>query len=160
MEVNEASAVGGVPTAARNSPASTASANGLSDTGAGGALGKDEFLKLLVTQMKSQDPLKPMDSTAMIAELAQFSSLEQMQNLNTQFEGFRQDSGMAMSFMFGGETVNLTLNTGETISGPVEKVVWQNGESMLVIGGLAYPFSSIFSLEKLAFATPGAEGTN
>jgi len=40
-------------------------------------LGRDDFLTLLVTQLKNQDPLKPMDSTSFVAELAQFSQLEQ-----------------------------------------------------------------------------------
>jgi flagellar basal-body rod modification protein FlgD len=45
------------------------------------ALGKDDFLNLLVTQLKNQDPLNPQDSTAFVAQLAQFSSLESMQNI-------------------------------------------------------------------------------
>ena len=45
-------------------------------------LGKDEFLKILTTQLANQDPTKPMDSDAFVAQLAQFSSLEQMQNSN------------------------------------------------------------------------------
>ena len=47
------------------------------------ALDKDAFLKLLVTQMQNQDPLSPMEDREFIAQMAQFSSLEQMQNLNT-----------------------------------------------------------------------------
>ena len=51
-----------------------------SDRAVGGELGKDEFLQLLVCQMKNQDPLEPEKDTQFIAQLAQFSALEQMQN--------------------------------------------------------------------------------
>lgn len=47
------------------------------------AMGKDAFLKLLVTQLENQDPLNPTDNTEFVAQLAQFSSLEGIQNLNT-----------------------------------------------------------------------------
>jgi flagellar basal-body rod modification protein FlgD len=46
------------------------------------SLGKDDFLKLLTTQLQQQDPTQPMDSTAFVAQLAQFSTLEQMSNTN------------------------------------------------------------------------------
>jgi len=48
-----------------------------------GTLGQNDFLKLLVTQLQQQDPLNPMDDQAYVAELAQFSSLEQLTNINT-----------------------------------------------------------------------------
>jgi len=50
-------------------------------------LGQDAFMKLLVTQMKNQNPLNPQDNTAFVAQLAQFSSLEGIQNLNTTVNG-------------------------------------------------------------------------
>jgi flagellar basal-body rod modification protein FlgD len=50
---------------------------------AGSAMGQDAFLKLLITQLKNQSPLDPQDNTAFVAQLAQFSSLEGIQNLNT-----------------------------------------------------------------------------
>lgn len=57
---------------------------------AGGAMGKDEFVKLLVTEMKNQDPLSPMDGKELAAQLAQFSSVEQLVNVNTKLDGVMQ----------------------------------------------------------------------
>ncbi|NLY18242.1 MAG: flagellar biosynthesis protein FlgD, partial [Clostridiaceae bacterium] len=59
---------------------SSKSSRGVSDE-----LGKDDFLKLLITQLQNQDPMEPMEDQDFIAQIAQFSSLEQMQNLNKSF---------------------------------------------------------------------------
>jgi flagellar basal-body rod modification protein FlgD len=60
------------------------------------AMGRDAFLKLLVAQLKNQDPLKPQDNSAFVAELAQFSSLEQSMGVNDRLDQMMlQNQGLA-----------------------------------------------------------------
>ena len=66
------------------SPVATDSNGKPKTAGAQQSLGKDDFLKLLVKKLENQDPLNPSDDQAFISELAQFSSLEQMNNIATE----------------------------------------------------------------------------
>jgi flagellar basal-body rod modification protein FlgD len=81
------------------------SANATKDAGtASSALNKDDFLELLVVQLQHQDPLNPLDDKEFIAQLAQFSSLEQMTNVASGIEALtetvaRQDSLSAVSYI-------------------------------------------------------------
>ena len=72
-----------VSSTANTQSTSTAMSSAL---GPGGALGKDEFVKLLVAQMTHQDPLNPMDGTQMASQLAQFSSVEQLMNIGAKLD--------------------------------------------------------------------------
>ncbi len=106
----------------------------------GGDLGKDEFLQLLVTQMSNQDPLEPEKDSDFVAQLAQFSSLEQMQNLN-------ETALNSQSFGLVGKQVKITTETasGETkdVEGEVEYVTLKNGKANLSVGG------NLYSIEEL-----------
>lgn len=103
------------------------SASSVSSIVGNSSLGKDEFLKLLVTELKYQNPLDPLDSTEYIAQLAQFSSLEQMQNLNTQMASLS-----AVSVI--GKTASALDEEGNRISGQIMGVSFGNGKISLMIG--------------------------
>ena len=86
-------------------------------------LGKDDFLKLLITQLSNQDPTSPMENTEFIAQMAQFSSLEQMTNMNQEFA--KMNSMLVSSQAVGtiGKTVDITLGDIKT-TGVVEAVTY------------------------------------
>ena len=119
---------------------------GQEDTKPGGALGKDEFLNLLVTQLSNQDPLDPMDSSESIAQLAQFSALEQMQNVGDQISALRRASGMTDGMLLQGQTVEAVDANGATYSGVVDKAVWGADGLVLTINGTEVPMSNIVEL--------------
>lgn len=112
----------------------------------GGALGKDEFMSLLVAQMSNQDPLEPMDSQATIAQLAQFSALEQMQNVSVQLSNMRRETALINSMLLKDRTVTAQLEGGEEITGIVEKVSWGLDGVVLTIGGQDYKMQNLVSL--------------
>ena len=105
------------------------------------SLGKDDFLKLLITQLSNQDPTSPMENTEFIAQMAQFSSLEQMTNMN---ESFQQMSAMLNSNQAVttiGKTVELDLN-GVTTTGVVDAVTYGQNPQVRV-GNMFYDMKQI-----------------
>lgn len=91
-------------------------------------LGKDEFMKLLVTQMENQNPLEPQDNGEFIAQLAQFSSLEGIDNLNDTMSGFvnsfQSNQALEASMLVGRQvqvqTDTAWMQQGEPFSGVIE----------------------------------------
>ncbi len=109
---------------------------------AGGSLDKQAFLQLLVAQMKYQDPLEPTSNTEYVSQLATFSSLEQMQNLNATMQ-VQQGTNLV------GKTVimQVTQNgSNNYVQGRVDYVVRQGGKTYLSIDDQLY---SIEDLDKV-----------
>lgn len=104
--------------------ASTAGASGIAATG-DSSLGKDDFLKILVAQLQAQDPLAPMEGQEFASQLAQFSSLEQLTNVNSNLEA-SQAFDLAMSnnstIALIGKTVDAPGNTIDLKAGEVESL--------------------------------------
>lgn len=99
-------------------------------------IGKDGFLKLLITQLQNQDPLEPMSNEDFAAQLAQFSSLEQMQNLNENFGQLMDLTRISGSANLIGKTVEyMDAESGLNISGTVDKVLINSDGLFFSIGG-------------------------
>ncbi|PWW06399.1 flagellar basal-body rod modification protein FlgD [Paenibacillus cellulosilyticus] len=102
-------------------------------------LGKDDFLQLLVTQLSNQDPSSPMDNTEFIAQMAQFTSLEQMMNMSDEMSKLRQSLSAASNLI--GMTVEWTGLSDEgvttTYSGMVEAVTVKDGVQYAKVGDYA-----------------------
>jgi len=104
-------------------------------------MGKDDFLKLLVTQLSHQDPLEPMKDKEFIAQMAQFSSLEQMTNLSTEFKTLSSNINKNNALSLLGKTVNIT-NASHSVQGKVEEVT-QGANPQVKINGQYHDYLNV-----------------
>lgn len=108
----------------------------------GGNLDKESFLQLLVAQMQNQDPLNPSTDTEYVAQLAQFSSLEQLQNLNSSFSD-------TQAFSLIGKQV-LVADDSETegvVQGTVEYVTKMGSTTYISVNGTKYSIDDLVSVQ-------------
>lgn len=114
----------------------------------GDTLGKDEFLKILVAQLRNQDPMQPMQDRDFIAQMAQFSSVEQLMNMSGEMTKLRQNLGMA-STMIGKEIAWYDHSeTGELVgvSGIVDSILIKDGMQYARVGQYDIPFDNIVAV--------------
>lgn len=108
---------------------------------------KDLFLKLMVAQLRNQDPMNPQDSAEFLAQTAQFTSLEKLEAVATQ-----SSQALAAQMAFGasslaGRTVTYVGEDGVTeISGTVESVRFGAGGPVLSIGGVDVPIANVVTV--------------
>ncbi len=108
-------------------------------------LGQDEFLKLLTTQLKAQDPMKPVEDTQFIAQMAQFSSLNQMQMLNKNFDSFNKSvteattmQTLAQASALIGKVVTAGPSMAERAMGTVQEIRVTDSKISVVLKGVDY----------------------
>lgn len=108
------------------------------------SLDKEAFLKLLVAQLQNQDPMNPMEDKEFVSQLAQFSSLEQMQELNSGFSTFGKSTAANQAFSMVDRWVDYAdASTGKMLTGKVDGVSFEDGQPKLVIGSSTVDISDI-----------------
>ena len=122
---------------------STASSTATSSTGsktssklgAAAGMGKDDFMKLLMEQLKNQDPMKPMEDKEFITQLAQFSSLESFETLTEQMEALTGSQMLVQAATLIGKQATAKLASGEVVTGTISQVKMIDGKPTAVVNG-------------------------
>lgn len=133
-------------------------------------LGKDAFLKLMMTQMQYQDPLSPMDNSQMVAQMAQITSVEQLNNISEQLSTLGQslgnESGLIgklVAWVSETKTGNYDVATGkgeviiEKASGIVDSIIVRDGVHYVKVGDKEIKISDI---EQVGIPTDETDGTD
>jgi flagellar basal-body rod modification protein FlgD len=106
------------------------------------SMGSDTFLKLLVAQLKYQDPTKPADGTALMGQTAQFQMVEQLQQLAAQTTQLLSEQQASSAIALVGRTISYTQGE-QTLSGVVGSVRLTAAGPMLAVGQTDVPLSSV-----------------
>jgi flagellar basal-body rod modification protein FlgD len=104
-------------------------------------LGKDDFLKLLLAQLANQDPTSPMENTQFIAQMAQFSSLEQMTNMSAEFTKLANMMNSSEAVNVIGKTVDIDV-AGQLVSGVVDGAT-RGVNPQVEVNGMLYDMAQV-----------------
>ena len=109
-------------------------------------LGQDDFLKLLVAQMTSQDPLSPQKDTEFISQMASFTSLEQTKTMQKDMAQMRGDQQVLQANSLLGRTVIVQADKATKVAGQVSAVEIEAGKPMVVVNGQSYDLSQVLTI--------------
>src|SRR3954470_17306543 len=98
-------------------------------------LGQDDFLKLLVTKMSAQDPMNPQQDTDFIAQMAQFSSLEQTKSMSADIDSLKNQQEVLTANGLIGRSVTVMNGDKQLAQGAVTSISVNNGSPAVVVDG-------------------------
>ena len=119
-------------------------------------LGQADFLKLLVAQLRYQDPMNPMEDKEFIAQMAQFNALEEMRSLNKSFAALSDFNQLTQASSLLGKTVAIRTEE-EHFAGVIDEVRRVGGEIMVLVNGKEYPLGAIQQVADPQALEPPAE---
>ena len=103
--------------------------------GTAAGMGKDDFMQLLIAQLKNQDPMKPMEDKEFVTQLAQFSALEASEKMTRQMEELTGSQMLVQAATLIGKQVSAKLETGEVVTGTISQVKMLSGQPTAVVNG-------------------------
>jgi len=106
-------------------------------------LGEQSFLQLLVAQLQNQDPMQPMDDTQFISQLAQFSTLQTMQQIQSSLQSSLGSQLLDHAMSFLGHTVTASGSDGTPVTGTVSGIQLQSGNVLLEVGSTTVNLSDV-----------------
>ena len=112
------------------------------------ATGRQDFLQLLVTQLQHQDPLSPVEQEEFLQQLAQFSTLEQMENLNANFDQLLRLNELTQGAELLGRQVAYHHPGHDSPQFGVVNSVRADGEIQLIVDGEAVSLSDVIELSR------------
>ncbi len=112
-------------------------------------IGLQDFLKILTSQLSNQDPLKPLDNQEFIAQIAQFSALEQSRQLNEKIDQLLSVQSVNQSVGLLGKTIDFTSSTGSVVSGAVTAINLSSGSALFTIRTSAGVFLNNITLSQI-----------
>jgi len=134
--------LGAAAPAAESQPKSLSAAAGFGRD----ELGRDAFLNLLVTQLQNQSPLQPQDNSEFIAQLAQFSQLENAEQANDRLGSLLEASQLMQGAGLVGKEVSFLGTDGAEASGVVDRAHLVSGKVELEVDGRRLPLGNVRSV--------------
>jgi flagellar basal-body rod modification protein FlgD len=119
-------------------------------------LGKDDFMKLLAVQFQMQDPMKPMDDTAFIAQTAQFTSLEHATSMAQDMAALRSEQQRVVANSYLGHRVTVDAGEDKSATGDVTAIDNTSGTPRLVVDGKPYALSAVLRVEPGVVSAPAS----
>lgn len=123
-------------------------------------LGQDDFMKLLAVQFQQQDPMKPMEDTSFIAQMAQFSSLQQTSTMSTKLDALGAGQNLEIANSYLGHHVTVDAGNGAIDSGDVTGVQMVNGAPQLLVNQQSYPVSAVLLVQPGAVTPSTSQPAN
>ncbi|OCT13812.1 flagellar hook capping protein [Paenibacillus pectinilyticus] len=114
-------------------------------------LGKDDFLKILITQLQNQDPTQPLQDKEFIAQMAQFTSVEQLTNMAGEMKLMRQSLGFVSGLIGKSITWTGTDASGVStdLSGVVDSITFKDGNQYANVNGAEISLDKLKKIENV-----------